>query len=188
VPASAKGAYENASETLFPLQAFLRQQTEAGQAVETATSAVKAPRDPLVALGLMGTAPEARLDLVRQEFTMGVPETAADAAALTALIAGAAEAGQGRLVLGGALAIAVLLVLIGFVLLDRRRRARRRELRAMARSAAPGSPIALAEAGFTLPPDPEREPPYATLADPTAEPKPAVEPPSASSTDTGDAQ
>ena len=147
-----------------------------------------APRDPLVALGLMGTAPEARLDVVRQEFSMGAEQTAADAAALTALIAGAADLGQGRLVLGGVLAIVVLLVLIGFVLLDRRRRARRRALRSAAVSAVPGSPIALAEAGFTLPPDPEAGPPYATLADPTAEPDPAVEPPSARSTDTGDAQ
>ena len=119
---------------------------------------------------------------------MGAAATAADAAALTALIAGAVEAGQGRLVLGGALAIAVLLVLIGFVLLDRRRRARRRALRAMARSAAPASPIALADAGLTLPPDPEAVPPYATLADPTAEPDAAVDPPSARSTDTGDAE
>jgi len=187
-PTDGQALYENATSDLDPAKERIQGEIEAGLAVEAATTAVAAPRAPLVALGLMGTAPEARLDVVRQKFSMGAAGTAVDAAALTVLIAGAAEAGQGRLVLGGVLAIALLLVLIGFVLLDRRRRTRRRELRAAAATAMPGSPIAPAEPGFTLPHAPDAAPPYATLADPTAEPGPAVNPPSARSTDTGDAE
>jgi len=187
-PADGEALYENATSDLDPAKERIEGEIEAALAVEQASSAVAAPRDPLVALGLMGTAPEARLDVVRQEFSMGAAETAADAAALYALIGGAAEAGQGRLVLGGVIAIAVLLVLIGFVLLDRRSQARRRALRAAAVTAVPASPTAPAEAGYTLPPAPDAAPPYATLADPTAEPDAAVDPPSARSSDTGDAE
>ncbi len=164
LPTDMRDAYQDARDSLDPVLVLLQRRIEAAQALEAATAAVAVPRDPVVALGLIGSAPEARLNLVREEFSRGSQDTARDAAALTVLMGGAAEVGRGWLVGGGTVAIAILVLLSGFVLLDRRRRRR-----------------STAEA-------PELPAPYATLADPTAEPDAAVDPPSARSTDTGDAE
>jgi hypothetical protein len=159
-PSDLRTAYQTADQTLDAVTALADREIADAQAIRDATAAVTAPRDAVIAVGLMGTAPEARLDAVRSSFSQGAVDTAAQAAALSGLMASAAEVGRGRIVLGGVLAITVLVVLIGLVLLARRRR----QHRLAAAGSAPPPAVHPAPLRAMAHPDPTA--PYATLADP----------------------
>ncbi|HEY8438243.1 MAG TPA: hypothetical protein VIK65_06475, partial [Candidatus Limnocylindrales bacterium] len=125
------------------------------RAIDAATAAVTARRDPIVQIGLLGSQPEALLAKARAAFVAGSSDTASQAAAASALIAGAADVGRGRLVLGLSLVTlaVVLLILVAVFAQQRLRRG------GATRLAAPAA--SLPEAGPSDAPTP-----YATLADP----------------------
>ena len=165
-PTGLRDAYQTAKESLDAAKSLATAELAAANALNVAISAVAAPRAPFVAIGLLGTTPEADLAAARDAFANGSADAEARAVAVTALIDGAVEVGRGRLtaaVLGLAVAIVLLIALV--VVLWRRRRRRR---------AAVAASLAIVEAdGTTLgrpPADPVADPtgPYATLADPAA--------------------
>jgi len=156
-PSDLQTAYQAADGSLDTAEALADRENGDLQAVQAATAAVDAPRDPIVALGLMGTAPEARLNEARAAFSRGATDTAAHAVALTALIAGAADVGRARLIAAGLVAIVIAFGLVVSVLVVRRRR--------LASRAA----FVVAGAALLAPTDPDPTTPYATLADPPSE-------------------
>ena len=91
------------------------------QALGAAVAALAAPRDPLVSLGLLGTTPDADLAAARSAFSAGAPDVAARASAVIALIDGATEIGQGRLIAAFAGLLFVLAILVITIVGVRRR-------------------------------------------------------------------
>lgn len=85
--------------------------------------------DPIAAMGLWGTTPEADLDGARARFAAGdLTGSAAAADSAVATWAGAEDIGRGRLVSLGALALALVLALVILGVWVRSRRRRRRAL------------------------------------------------------------
>ena len=155
-PTDLRTAYETADASLDDADALADREIVDLQAIQAATAAVEAPRDPIEAVGLMGAAPEVRLDEARTSFSRGATDAGAQAVALTALIAGAAEVGRGRLIAAVIVAALVGLGLVAALLGVRRRRLR---------------PV-------KAPSEPDPTTPYATLADPPSESaaEPSIEP------------
>jgi hypothetical protein len=162
VPASLEAAYEDAATASALSQAA---RDEAGlraalSAVAAADSAVSAPRDGLVELGLLGSDPASELAAARSAWQAGDAATARqEASAALSRISVAADAGRLRLV---AIAAAILAVaLLAAVLTAARRRVRRAGRTA---DAPPGSaplqavpdpsPILPASATGGAPPEP----------------------------------
>ena len=140
-PSTLRTAYQTASTSLDDAAGIADRELAELTALRAAVDAVDAPRDPLVALGLLGADPAAALADARAGFSAGADDTVARAAAVADLIAGGASAGRQRLlvVIVGA-DVVFGLVVIAVV-------ARRRRVRPRAAMAHPG--------------------PYATLAAPS---------------------
>jgi len=167
-PPDLRTAYEAARTDLTAASGLALRERSDLAAIQTAAEAVAAPRAPLVALGLLGTTPEAGLADARAAFNAGVADAGARAAAVTALIDGAVEIGRGRLVAALIAVVLAGILLIAAIVLIRRRRRIRRERLALAVAAAAGP--AADPAGAV-------GPSYVTLADqsdrpPDAEPIP----------------
>ncbi len=110
--------------------------------------------DLVEAIGVWGTTPQADLDRARTSFATGdLAGAAAAAGAATAVWSSAADIGRERLVGGGALLAAVLLVLVLFGVWLRGRRRSRREAPGLV-SAAPGSSASDSYATLAATPDP----------------------------------
>lgn len=190
-PASLRNAYQGARDSLDEAATIGDTTLAAARALTGADAAMRAPRDAIVSLGLLGTAPGTDLATARAAFAAGDADAEARATALAALIAGAGEVGRGRLaaVIVG-LTVIVVLLAVALVLLRRRQRGR------AAAASAPSAALA----------DPAGGPPYATLADqsggrlddppgtespptgtPAADPDPGGERPASPPTETGDA-
>jgi hypothetical protein len=178
---SLRGMYELAGDSLDRARAFATREIAAAKALEVAASAVAAPRAPFVVLGLMGEDPDAALAAARHAFSSLQPDAEARAVALTALIDGAVAVGRVRAI-GAAVAIGLAtILLIAAVLLALRRR--RRRLTLAAATAAPTTTDTPAPDPAELDPEPvdgdarpDGTAPYATLADPVAEPEPSPDP------------
>ncbi|HET7703779.1 MAG TPA: hypothetical protein VFK35_10285 [Candidatus Limnocylindrales bacterium] len=202
-PASLRDAYQAARDSLDEAATIGDRTLAAARALTAADAAVRAPRDPIASLGLLGVAPEADLATARAAFGAGDADAEARATALAALIAGAGEVGGGRLtaiVVG--LVVVLVLLAVAAVVIRRRRRGRAVAAAAMAAAAvAPAGPVASAAVA-----DPAGGPPYATLGDqsggrlddppgpespptvtPTDDPDPGGDRSASRPTDTGDA-
>ncbi|HET9615521.1 MAG TPA: hypothetical protein VFP22_11975 [Candidatus Limnocylindrales bacterium] len=190
LPTDLRTAYQTASDSLAPAAALADREIGDVQAIQEATAAIAAPRDPVLSLGLIGTTPETQLADARAEVERADPGARAAANAVVAVLAGATEVGRERLLLAFTIAILAFIVVVVLAIAARRRR--RRRVRAALL-------VATAEGSAGAPPDVPGEDtgsvanaPYATLAAPAAgadpigpasSSQPAVEPPSA----TGDA-
>jgi hypothetical protein len=160
IPGQLAAAYQAADASFDDANAIADGVLSDLAALGTATDAVQAPRDPVTAIGLLGSDPNGRLADARAAFTVGSGGASAAAGAVTALITGAADAGRERLVL--AFTVVVLLVILGVTLVVARRGQR---LRTRARAGAGPGPAAAGS--------------YATLAAlPSTEREPSIEPPS----------
>jgi hypothetical protein len=163
-------AYEGATEDLAAVQDIGEDQLEALAALADARAKLNAEPDLVTRIGLLGETPRAAYDEARVAFERGELEASlASAAAVAAVLTGAAAIGEGRLLVAAGGAVALLLLLVLLVAAFRRRRRRAPALAAAGIAATPG-PAA---------PDPASTGPYATLA---ADPGPAS-PPSASPPD-----
>lgn len=158
VPTPLKGAYEGATDAAALARAADDEASlrRALDTVAAADAAVAAPRDGLVALGLLGSDPAATLAAARRAWEAGdAPAAQAQASAVTDQIAVAADAGRLRLVsiVAGALALALLVGVVAAA----RRRARRAQQPAEPAAAVPvapdPSPILPASAGVPVPPE-----------------------------------
>jgi hypothetical protein len=178
VPTTLRTAYQTASQSLDSASQLADRAIADAAAIANASAAVNAPRDPITALGLMGTAPEARLAEARAAFGRNATDTAAQAATVTALLAGAPDIGRGRLLAAVVLAVLVALAIVGAILLQRRRR---RLARTAAGATVAGAGSSAAYATLAAP----TEPPSSVVDGPGPEAAP-IEPPAASSDHTGD--
>lgn len=179
-PGTLRTSYETARATLADPAAVATGQLAAARALVVADAAVDAPRDMIVSLGLLGSTPEADLAAALGAFSGGAGDAETRAVAVSAVLAGAAEIGRGRLAAGIA-ALVVLLVLLALLVLvvSWRRRSARSRRSADSRRAAE---VALAAAGPTGLPDetptsPSGPAPYGTLADQSGEPAPVAQDP-----------
>ena len=151
-PGTLRTSYETARTGLGDTAALAAAHLSAARALVAADAAVDAPRDLIVSLGLLGSAPEADLAAALAAFSGGAGDAETRAVAVSAILAGAAEIGRGRLTAGvAAAAILVALVVVLFLVVRWRRRSDR------SRRAA-GLAVAAA--------------PYGTLADQSGEPAP----------------
>lgn len=166
VPPSLRAAYEHATTDFDEARELADEQLAAIQAIEAASGAVTAERDPFVAIGLIGAEPEAELTTVRAAFEAADDDAAAAAAAdLATLMSGAADVGRTRTAQVGGIGGGLVLVGGGAIVLARRRRRRAAESRSAAAwsdaSAGPSLPV-----GPDAPAvDSDETRPYATLAD-----------------------
>jgi hypothetical protein len=197
-PVDLQTSYQAARDSLDDANRIAAEETAAAQDLATATTAVDAPRAPLVALGLLGTTPELDLAAARSAFSAGAADAGARALAVTALIDGSVEVGRGRLVAAVVgLAVALILLILAILLLRHRRRRRRALLAAAASSggessgaAIAGSWAAWAPGGPGLVADPPAAgtpvagtPAAGTPAAETSAPDPASQPPYATLAD-----
>ena len=146
-PTALRTAYETARDSFDEATRVADGEIAALRALQEAASAVAAARPPLVAVGLVGSTPEADLAAARAALNAGSPDAAARAQAVSALIRDSLETGRSRLVAAAGGLIAVTVLLLVTVVVARRRR----RLQAAPRF---GSAAAVVPAG-----------PYATLAD-----------------------
>jgi len=125
-PTNVRTAYQTATDSLVAADQLVDREIADGRAAVAAATAVDAPRDLFDAVGLLGTEPETHLAAVRDAFSQGAATTAADAAALSALLAGAGGVGRERVLVAGIVVLLVIIVAFAAILLaaHRRRRAR----------------------------------------------------------------
>jgi hypothetical protein len=178
-PTDLRDAYQGATDSLDAASAIATREIAAARALTDATAAVAAPRAPFVTIGLIGEEPEGALAAARDAFANASPDAEARALAATALVHGAVEVGRGR-ALTAALVAGLAAVLLIVLVLGLRRRRRRRAAAGLAPE--PAVPEATVGPGFDEPapgaplesatPGPVEGAPYATLADPVAEPEP----------------
>ena len=173
-PTDLRTAYESARTDVAGAAALATRELADVDALRVASEAVAAPRAPLVALGLLGTTPEAGLADARSAFAAGLADAAARAMAVTALIDGAADVGRGRLGIAIVGLAAVLVVLgVALALAIHRRRHRRPTV-----ASGPGELAVAGAAGAAgAVPAGATDPAYVTLADqsdrpPDADPLP----------------
>jgi hypothetical protein len=176
-PTDLRTAYQTASTNLDVAEAIAERQLGDLEALRVATAAAGQPRDLVVSLGLIGRTPDVDLAGAKAAFTAGALDAAPRAAAVSAVLTGATEVGQGRLAVAIAIVLVLILLVVLAVFLVRRRRGRR----------SSGPPL-LATAGATTAaratasadPDGPPAPPSGTLADqPLAAPEPRETPPAA---------
>ena len=177
-PTALRMAYQTA-DTSFDVAVSLADRELADlAALRAAGDAVRAPRDPFVTVGLLGTSPEARLADARAAFSQGGTDAALQAGGVSALMAAATDVGRER-VLTGVVAIGILIALIVWTLVLRSRRRPARRMATVMLSRPVGS--------ATLAALPSTEPEPSTQSSspepPTAETAPPPRPPA----DTGDA-
>ncbi len=131
-PAALRIAYETAATSLDDAQALAASELDAVQALGRAVAAVDAPRDPIVSLGLVGTAPDLDLVAARTSFSAGTADAAIRATAVVTLMTDATRIGQDRLIAAvlAFLVVLVLVVVAAVVVLRRRRERRSRIVRA----------------------------------------------------------
>jgi hypothetical protein len=173
-PTDLRPAYQTATDSLDAAAALATREIADGKQVEAAAVAVTAPRDTVQMVGLIGATPETQLEALRSSFSSGAPTTGTDAAALSALMAGAADVGRERMILAAVVALLAIALLIALVLVIRwRRRRRRATAPALIGPAVPAAAAAVPAAPATrrmiAMAHPMAEPiaaePYATLAD-----------------------
>jgi hypothetical protein len=186
-PTTLRTAYQTASTSLDAAAGIADRELAELRALRAAADAVDAPRDALVALGLLGIDPAARLADVRAGFSAGADDTIARAASVADLIAGGAASGRQRLlvVIVGADALFGLVVIA--VVARRRRRPPRTPMahpRPYATLAAPSGSGESGEATPVAPPSvdvaeraPSDEPSAGTHPPIATEPFVASEPP-----------
>jgi hypothetical protein len=192
-PTALRTAYQTASQSFDAANELADRELADLDALVGAARAVAAARGPLVAIGLIGTAPEAELIAAVRAFGDGATDAATRATSITALVAHAGDVGLGRVATGVAMAVGVLIVVLAVVTVARRRRTRL----AVAAGAETTTGAGTVESAL----------PYATLAAPTtpsgvaipalapapsdlsqpSEPAIAAAPPSDQPTDSGDA-
>jgi len=189
-PAALEPAYESAADEadLQALDGRIAGWIRAATAVRSARDALAAARAPLVAVGLLGTRPEAAYTAALAAFAAGDDAAAvAGSSEAVAALAGAEEIGRGRALSIGAVAAAVAVLLLVLVVLWFRARRRRRQALAGATAGLDTGPASLAmvaadddapTVATAVTPDGAPEP-YATLAatpDPREEHEIGVEP------------
>ncbi|MEA2519242.1 MAG: hypothetical protein QOF49_1322, partial [Chloroflexota bacterium] len=174
-PTAVRTAYQTAQSSLAGAATLAATELADVRALGAAAAAVAAPRDPVVGLGLLGTAPQVDLEAARSAFTTGASDASARAAAVVALMNGAADVGRTRLTaLIAGLLVVLVLVAVAIVVARRRRRndpvaVGAERVGSVGAAPAPGTPVATIRATpeahpFTLPRSVD-DPPYATLAD-----------------------
>jgi hypothetical protein len=177
-PTALRTAYQTA-DTSFDAAASLADRELADlAALRAADDAVRAPRNPFVTVGLLGTSPEPRLADARAAFSQGGTDAALQAGGVAALMAAAADVGRER-VLTGVVAIGIVLALIVWTLVLRSRRPPPRPMATVMLSQPVGS--ATLAALPSTEPEPSTQP--SSPEPPTAETAPPPRPPA----DTGDA-
>jgi len=124
-PTDGRTAYQTATDSLDAAGALVDREIQDGRLAEAAAAAVAAPRDTVEMVGLMGTTPAAQLEAVRAAFSSGATTTATDAAALSALMAGAADVGRDRLIAAAVVVLVAIALLVLLILVVRARRRRR---------------------------------------------------------------
>jgi hypothetical protein len=124
-PSDLRTAYQTADASLDGAVAIADRETAEAQAIGAATDAVNTPRDALVELGLLGTAPEQGLADARGQFEHGTGDPTATANAVVAVLAAATDVGRQRLLLGVGIALVALVALLAVAIAIRRRRRRR---------------------------------------------------------------
>lgn len=164
-PAGGRTAYQTASDSLDAARTTVQGEIDAGTAVEAAGAAVAAPRDPFVAVGLLGETPDTALSAARAAFSQGSVDVAmADALAVSSVLAAAGDVGRARVAVAVGLGALALLVLVGIVIVGLVARRRRRLLAAASAGTAPTAPRSAAPTAS-----------YATLAAPDATPRAAID-------------
>ena len=121
-----KSAFEAARVSYDDVVSLADEELETLDAVRDASAVVTAEREPLVAIGLIGTDTSVDLAAAAAAYRAGhLGEARDDAAAAEALIDGAEAIGTQRAAVAGSVALAVSVVGLGIVILVvRRRRAR----------------------------------------------------------------
>jgi hypothetical protein len=183
-PTALRTAYQTAQRSLADAQALATTELADVQALGSAVAAVNAPRDPILALGLLGTSPESDVAAARSAFGAGATDASARALAVVGLIDGAVDVGQGRLIAAiAALVVVIALIVVAIVVSRRRGRTGALAPAVSGESTAPGEPSTNGDATgsrdvthdvtddvtgethpFSLPRSVD-DPPYATLAD-----------------------
>ncbi|MBA2717683.1 MAG: hypothetical protein H0U52_00380 [Chloroflexi bacterium] len=157
-PTALLTAYQTATRSFDEARSIATTSLADLEALGAAVAAVDAPRDAIVALGLVGTMPDVELAAARAAFSGGAADAAIRAMSVVALVDGATEIGRGRLISIAAAVLVVLVLIATLIILLLRRRRRHRAL-ALAPFATVAGPLPTALSG------PATEPPYATLAD-----------------------
>jgi hypothetical protein len=162
LPTDLRTAYESATTGMGDAQAMVERELVGARALVAGSTAVEAPRDTVVSIGLLGTTPDADLTAARAAFQAGAPDAATQAEAVTALIGGAAAIGQSRItaVIGGLIVVALLLLVATFALGRRR---------AVGRRAGAGAGGAMSGRSMAHRVVEDAPAPYATLPDQPAE-------------------
>ena len=182
-------SYQTAQTSFDAANAIADRDIGAARALVRAEAAVAAPRAPFVALGLLGTTPEADLAAARSAFQASGSDAMARATAVADLIDGAVGVGRSRFVTLLEVVGLVVVLLVAFAALLWRRRASRRARLVAATAAAEDAigpaqpaeaaivagraaagPTEVAEAATIAAEGAATEAPYATLADQSAEP------------------
>jgi hypothetical protein len=188
VPSSLRTIYQTETTSLDDASALADREVAELASLERAAAAVSAPRDPLAALGLVGSDPAAGLAAARDAFAAGADDTTSRANAVLDLVGGAAGSGRERLLL----VIVGADVLFGLVMIAAVARRRRRPRRPQTAMAHPGPYATLAapsgsgepreaapvpQASVGIGESPAREPPVGTAQPIETEPFAANEPP-----------
>ncbi|HEY7969283.1 MAG TPA: hypothetical protein VID95_04755 [Candidatus Limnocylindrales bacterium] len=207
-PTDLRAAYQTATSSLESAKTLATREIGDGQAAVAAATAVAAPRDPFMTIGLLGsTPPEARLATIRAGFSRGDATMATEAAALSARLAGAAGVGRERVLVVTLIAvIAIVMVFATILIAAHHRRVRRgagptrtHVLAASADAAAgaptmslwPTVPVASTEARAPIPhgppalASPERSGLRVAMAHPVDGPPPADDTPDREGADAG---
>ncbi len=122
-PSSLREAYEGATKELDRVGELAASQLASATAVQAASERAAAERDLFTSIGLVGEDPASSLTAATAAFAAGDTVKAdPTAASVVALIAGAADTGRTRVVAGGLVGGAVLVVGVGGVVATRRRR------------------------------------------------------------------
>ena len=173
-PASLKVAYEEAAAELDSVRELAASQLATATALDAATDRVAAERDVFTSIGLIGEDPVVSLTAGSAAFSAGnTAEGNARAAAVDALMIGAADSGKTRVLIAGLVGAGVLLIGAGGSVAMRRRR---ESVVVVAGATMPVVGPTPPVEGPTPPVEPPGDPPsgaepYATLGDPrSAEP------------------
>jgi hypothetical protein len=124
-PLALRTAYQTATASFDAARALAATGLAEVQALGAAVAAAAAPRGPIVALGLVGAAPDVDLAAARSAFSAGSADAATRAAAVVAVIDGAEEIGRGRLISAVAALLVVLIAIVAVIVITRRRAAAR---------------------------------------------------------------
>lgn len=123
VPEGLEAAFESAGSGLGDARALVDEQLESLETVAAADDAVAAPRDPIVAIGLVGEEPEAGLAAARTAWSAGrLDEAVAAAEGAVATLTAAPDVGRTRVVVAVLALLAVLMLAVLARALVRRRR------------------------------------------------------------------